>query len=920
MNSEWALLSPQEHDTFSLVVAFLEDRLGEQQSIDWALTLEPTKRAERAALAFLLRRKLNGSLPEPWASAWRLVQRFWSTTPYLRDDGTAIYAIQERLQNGDRSGGLVEALVKLVEPRLDVKAHDAWHWKWVDRPKRARKVEHILSVSLTSGDLLSLDVLKLEDIDDTRFLTTLGNSLEASVVNGLDMAREIGWDGRSSFVGGSFLYRVHYTQPTPRHREDGEPDAYHRGIAPSVKLLNAVVQRLATIKPQQAQPFIHRWKLDQTHVFKRLWASMARSDALAKVDEVSAFIQQLDTKEFWALHSNPEFTELRTVRFNSLDDRSKRQLTKRLKKGPPASMWPRDVEREKVTNARLYWSVRELRRIQVAGGVLSKSAADWLEDRLPQFPDLSDLAIDDGFPEGPTVRSVPRQPDNRYNSLSGKARLIALETALKSSRSGWDYDDPGGANDWINQDGNALSILSDFEAVEGATNDFPEVWKRFGWAHKPLTGSDQSEKLEEQLEQSVRVLRLLDQLSFATLAQAIDGVSAWLSSWEKLIVKSDVFLPVWMRIWQVAEEVTNATPDDHEETDLGVSARSSNDDEEPMDLDTLNTPAGKLIGVFLAACPNLNQDRQVFGKGSPEQVLRDILANAHGRSGLIGKHRMIEALPYFLAADRQWAEVNLIAPLRGDDEEALPLWRALARRTHFTEVLEIIGPEMVERANDRRLGRETRRSLVFSLVIEALHALRERREPAVPNADIQQMLRLLDDEVRAWAADSVQRFVRDLSADGKRDKGQDASEQSSALSAADLFRQAAAPFLASVWPQEQSLATPGVSGALADLPATAGDAFAEAVDAITRFLVPFDCWSMLDYGLYGEEGTAKKIDVVDDEDKAKALLQLLDLTIGHAQGSVVPYDLATGLEHIGTISPALKRSPEFRRLSTASRR
>ena len=32
--------------------------------------------------------------------------------------------------------------------------------------------------------------------------------------------------------------------------------------------------------------------------------------------------------------------------------------------------------------------------------------------------------------------------------------------------------------------------------------------------------------------------------------------------------------------------------------------------------------------------------------------------------------------------------------------------------------------------------------------------------------------------------------------------------------------------------------TPGVSGAFADLPATSGEAFAEAVDRIERFLVP----------------------------------------------------------------------------------
>ena len=73
------------------------------------------------------------------------------------------------------------------------------------------------------------------------------------------------------------------------------------------------------------------------------------------------------------------------------------------------------------------------------------------------------------------------------------------------------------------------------------------------------------------------------------------------------------------------------------------------------------------------------------------------------------------------------------------------------------------------------------------------------------------------------------------------------------LAPARIFRAAAKPFLQHVWPKERSLATPGIAKAFADLPATSGSAFAEAVDAIERFLVPFDCWSPLDYRLYGDE-------------------------------------------------------------------
>jgi hypothetical protein len=135
-----------------------------------------------------------------------------------------------------------------------------------------------------------------------------------------------------------------------------------------------------------------------------------------------------------------------------------------------------------------------------------------------------------------------------------------------------------------------------------------------------------------------------------------------------------------------------------------------------------------------------------------------------------------------------------------------------------------------------------------------------------------------------------------------------------------LFRTAAAPFLRNVWPQERSLTTPGVSKAFADLPATSGEAFPEAVEAVARFLVPFDCWSMLDYGLYGEDAGQARLSVINSEAKAASLLQLLDLTIGTNEGAIVPHDLSDALEQIQSIAPAMTTSASYRRLSTAARR
>ncbi|MDA0737615.1 MAG: hypothetical protein O2999_03095 [Nitrospirae bacterium] len=520
--------------------------------------------------------------------------------------------------------------------------------------------------------------------------------------------------------------------------------------------------------------------------------------------------------------------------------------------------------------------------------------------------------LDEGFLDSPKARLVPPDPDNRYDLIEGEERLKALETALTSVRRGWDEDPARRARDWIGMQENFVKVLLDFESIPEDRLGFPRVWERFGWENLPVVGQDEDAKGHDPQSECARVLSLLAKLPEDTVREAIDGISNWLSVWGKNVVLQPGGLGVWLKVWPIAVEITNANEPVEEEVSFNTIGQSLYDIE-PMGLDTLNTPAGKLVGVFLAACPNLQESDRPFDDviGAP-RLMRDALIAVTGRAGLIARHLMIEELPYFRKADPNWTHEHLITPLIVDNAETIPLWRAIARRTHFTEVLKIIGDRMTDRATDLKLDRKPRCSLVFSLIIECLHSFREQREPAVPYARIQQMIRSLDDEVRAHGANAVQRFLRDVSAPRQGEQGMLSPEQ--------LFRMAAVPFLQQVWPQERSLVTPGVSKALADLPATAQEAFAEAVDTIERFLVPFECWSMLDYGLYGEHDGEQKLSCIDSHAKATALLRLLNLTIGTAEGSVIPHDLADALDQIRKVAPSLADDQVFRRLATAARR
>jgi hypothetical protein len=907
MRTEFAYLNESERGAFSILIAFLRDRLATAETVNWALRLGPAESVKRAAVLQLIDGPEGRRLNEPWRTAWRMIEEYWDRPDPDQLSDIRPYDLHARLKSGDRSGSLIAAIADCVSPSLRLTPLSEWEVQNRRPPKQPHTAAQLMKMRLVSGELVDPHVMGLDEVEDLPFLHELANTLESEVTRGLDTARRFGWDGERKLYRLGELNRVYFVPVNERRPGEREPDEFNDGIAPSVKLLHFVVNRLLSFRSPEASKIAERWKLTASPVYVRLWAALARDPWVASAGEVSIFLKALDNHRFWDVQNFPEIAELRARRFREFEFLEQQAIATRLRKLPPRNEWPRGTAPDRLARARLYWSVREARRIEIGGGTLPTKDEAWFKSELTQFPELVQMSrLDDGFLGTAEARSVPPNPDSRYIDLVGDDRLSALEVALATARRGWEGDAASRAADWIRQASNSVALISDFEASGNSGANFPKVWERFGWAHSPAPAASDTGPRETLMEEATRVLILLDNLPGGTLHDAIEGISQWMFSWQSNVVKLPQGLTVWRRLWPIAVEVTNAAQPPDAGSDLNIVARAS-DAREPMDLDTLNLPTGKLLDVFLVACPNVRRGDNPFGGDGTAHTMRDTVIAATGRSGLIVRHRLIEQLQYFLTADAAWTDEHLIRVLLDDSDCALTLWRALARKTQYREVVAVIGPAMLLRATDRRLGRETRRSLVFSLIVECLHALNEKRIPAVSYVDVQQMIRALDDEVRAYAAGTVQQFIREMAVEN-------------GPTPEDLFHRVATSFLRDVWPQERSLSTPGVSKALADLPATSGAAFSPAVDAIERFLVPFDAWSMLEYGLFGEDAGVPRISKIDDAEKAAAFLRLLGCTIGTAETAVIPYDLADALAQIEKVAPGLVQQPTYRRLATAARR
>ena len=200
----------------------------------------------------------------------------------------------------------------------------------------------------------------------------------------------------------------------------------------------------------------------------------------------------------------------------------------------------------------------------------------------------------------------------------------------------------------------------------------------------------------------------------------------------------------------------------------------------------------------------------------------------------------------------------------------------------------------------------SRQRLLSKFVWDALRAFFHGSEPVVEASELQQLIRRLDEEMRGWCVTELWRCLVN--------RGDDSPEPE------ELFDKAVMPFLERVWPQERDLVSRSVSHSMARIPAASQGRFVAAVDAVARFLKPGSVTSRFDFGLYGEgEGKQLKV-VIDKPDKAKALLRLLDLTIGTEDDGMIPWHLDELLAWIREIAPELVERTEFARLTTMAQR
>ena len=251
-------LSQSEMHAFRTTQAFLTGRLGEAATVSWALNLKSQDRSQLAAVGSLFRSRDINKLKEPWKEAWRLIEESWLEQRDAVDEFSE-YEIRERLAAGERTSSVIRAIVSRVAARLKVTPFSDLDHRYRTVPDTPKRITDLFNVGLTSASNLDPSQLSLSAISEKSFLIELATALDLSVLATLAQGRRLGWDPETILWRFGGLNRVYYVNPDQQRPGENEPDEFNHGIAPSVKLLQATVGRIAHIDEGGARAFMERW-------------------------------------------------------------------------------------------------------------------------------------------------------------------------------------------------------------------------------------------------------------------------------------------------------------------------------------------------------------------------------------------------------------------------------------------------------------------------------------------------------------------------------------------------------------------------------------------------------------------------------------------------------------------------------------
>nr|WP_237684442.1 SIR2 family protein [Pseudaminobacter soli] len=852
-------------------IAWFRDRLQSAVVARYAAAANDAFKLRIARAVDFLLRSRQEPLPELYGRFWLLFVQ-----ANLRPGPSPYGGIRE---GAAVTTNRIQAIVAALEPRLRVERRFSLHEP--DEPEAEPRNIHDLAHFRFRTSERDWQRRLERWPQDTRAEERLILALDRALSEACELATDAGLNQADGDLMSFDLAFVHapeegegLIEPGDRHAGQwrlNQPDAHNDRFAPLVRLMTGLWRRLAARDPHRATRIATGWAERDEMIFKRLGAWAATVTDVGPSKSIEDYLRRTTRPRYWSSDNTAELVRFYCRRWNSLAERTRKQIEDVILAGLPPEIVRRFARPVDRAYTRALYTARELARIRTAGGRLSRKASDRLTALYAEFPNLPrEVPILahlynpswSGWGLSADIRVLDEVADNRLLE-----RAEAFETNSRLEQ----------ADLWRvfakSEPARAFAALVDAQAK----GQFP--------AHRwePLLGLYAYLETERPagLPDIIAVLAALAPVAAAEL----NPLSHLLSRIVERHAAStgEPLFPAILALWDQLLPVS-ATIDDE------------NDRTRPFSEAILSHPLAGLAESLVTMQSHV--DREAGGGFADQFAGRfEALIALPARAGIIARGALMRQLPFLHWLAPVWVEEHLFTALLEESDEALNLMSVVARSVapQYPVLFNRL-KAAIFRALEHESTDDPVREHLSGAVVGAAFAVIEGREGfELTNVECRRTLTRMPNSVlsrMAWELGSLLRNEPDLGAK------------------AAYWERAVEPFLTGYWPNDVSARTAEVSENLARLPALAGDAFEQAVDVILGLVRPI--------GRY-ELRFALGLDEVDDliARYPRAALRLIVSMLD--RDAPPPSDITEVIQALLDANPTIAAEPAFWRLRLMQR-
>jgi hypothetical protein len=861
------------------------DRLGERETVEWAVTALKQIRdgigVGTVSLFEFLDKHANerADLPPQLKKIWRLLRVVaeestgQKNVPFLHDARQKINSGTIRIDEMDR-------LVEYFRPRLKATELSSWAkseesesddpMRWVSWGfKTSLHSSYLSSARLTQNQFRKLSL---------EHLTRILEKGTSELTDALRLAQEVGWVRDNHDLTNSTVHRVFIPESEvseaekEAHDEDRDPDSFNNDFAPIVRILSGALDALADRDAASAAKTAEQWRQKQgsSGLFIRLFAFAAWNAKLVSASDVAKFLNGIDDHAFWRWMIFPEVASLRAIRWNDLASNMRDQIAARLIEGPNNEAFR--IDEPVLEQTKTFHRDYEIARLVDSGcdvpnefrDLVNKRRADDLE--FPrQIP-----RVEQGLP-GVRVMRVPEGNPDRFSQISSTKLLSTLVNADERREWGRGDDAAAFARTLIGK----RRILEALRSAKDEDQHNKDVWELLlSYPHEKSEDSESAREITEQIAQ------LALALPPSVFGQVADQLCYWLDGVDENIPNFARANQLWQVLLPHAVVKANSQDDDaqRQEIDLTMAA--------------LNEPLGHLLSFFLRRCPTMPATVEE-GPSLPLDFVQP-LKQLSGRAREVLANRMAILMRYFARADRAWLNDVVISSMMLEGQASNRVWEAFAKYGHVPspEIWSELQRLVFRQLSSAQLSPEAKRHLAEMSVVVWIWSKEEGSKFELDAPSLRSALGLANDDIRgaaAWRFSSIFRSKNN-------------NEDGNGLSATELWPRLGVIFFQELWPLEPTLQSAATANDFARIPAYVGPRyFSDAVRTVLPYLLPFEVWAVLtEFNLDSRTHETEEILRKFPEDT----LMLLAACIGSRQHGV--HGLKEILDHIVRFHPELR--------------